>query len=372
MSTYDRYIKDLEIRRERILNGKINCIPISFDRFSHYFPGLEKRKYGLFTAVQKAGKSKCVDKMYVYDPLFYALEHTEQLRIKIIYFTLEMGKQEKFYEFLSHLLWCIDGIRCSPTKLKSVDQNNPVSEEILKRIKSEKYKPYIDAFEQTVDYVDDIKNPYGIYDYCRKYAESRGHWVYKKGYYRNEKNEKVETEQKDYFQQDDEEEYLIVVLDNFTNLMAEKSESKMQTIEKMSKYFIELRDKYNFHIIGIQHQAQNQESLDNRKNNSVEPSSDGLGDCKVTIRDINYALGLFPPYKYGIKKWPDGPECYDITRFRNYIRFLKIMENRDGESAISTPLFFDGAVSEFMELPRPDNLKELSYYYEQIEKISKK
>jgi hypothetical protein len=48
------------------------------------------------------------------------------------------------------------------------------------------------------------------------------------------------------------------------------------------------------------------------------------------------------------------------------------MENRDGESAISTPLFSDGAVSEFMELPRPDNLKELSYYYEQIEKISKK
>ena len=57
--------------------------------------------------------------MLVYEPFFYAIEHPDQLRLKILYFTLEMGKEEKFYEFLCHLLYRLDKIRISPTDLKS-------------------------------------------------------------------------------------------------------------------------------------------------------------------------------------------------------------------------------------------------------------
>lgn len=70
------------------------------------------------------------------------------------------------------------------------------------------------------------------------------------------------------------------------------------------------------------------------------------------------AIGLYSPYKYEIREY----ERYDITRFKNHIRFLEIMENRNGESGSITPLFFDGAVSTFEELPLPTDRGIDEYY----------
>ena len=63
------------------------------------------------------------------------------------------------------------------------------------------------------------------------------------------------------------------------------------------------------------------------------------------------ALGLFSPFKFEKEEY----EKYNITKFRNHIRFMEIIENRNGESGIICPLFFDGAVSYFEELPLPED-----------------
>lgn len=368
MGRYDKDIEDLHVRRERILDGKLNCLPLPFPRMRNYFPGVEKRRYQIITANQKVGKSKFTDKLMVYDPFFYAIEHPDQVRVSILYFTLEMGKKEKFYEFLCHLLWKLDRIRVSPTELKSTSADKPISQEVLDLIGSDKYQYYIKKFEETVEYVDTVKHPTGIYYYCKAFAERKGEWKYKDGKVKSG-DSFVDGKVKDYFEQNDPEEYLIVVLDNYSNLSTESGMNKMQTIDKMSKYAIELRDQYNFNFTAIQHQAQAQEGLENRKMNQLEPSPDGLADCKTTIRDANCAFGLFSPFKYGIKQYPDGPIGYDITKFRNHIRFVKVMENRDGEAGCTAALFFDGAISEFIELPLPTNTAELEIFYQQVQKL---
>ena len=76
------------------------------------------------------GKSKLCDYMFIYEPLFFILEHPE-IRMKVLYFTLEMSPEEKYNEFLSHLLYRLDNIRVSPTDLKSTDQDHPIDEHIL-------------------------------------------------------------------------------------------------------------------------------------------------------------------------------------------------------------------------------------------------
>ena len=371
MSTFDNDIQELITRRERAVSGKLNCLPLPYQRLREVFPGIEKRRYTIISANQKVGKSKYTDKTYVYEPFFYSLKHSDQIRLHIIYFTLEMGKKEKFYEFLCHLLWRLDKIRISPTQLKSTDSTKPVSKDILDLISSDKYQYYIKKFEETVDYVDYKKNPTAIFGYCRDFAESRGKWHYKEGIIPNDDGTTKIGEVKDYFEADDPEEYLIVVLDNYSNLSSESSLNKMQTIDRMSKYAIELRDKYNYCFVAIQHQAQAQEGIENRKMNILDPTPDGLADCKTTIRDANCGFGLFSPYKFGIKTYPEQ-NGYDITKFKNHIRFLKIMENRDGESGYSTALYFDGAISEFIELPPANDKEGLETFYKQIEKINNK
>lgn len=59
-------------------------------------------------------------------------------------------------------------------------------------------------------------------------------------------------------------------------------------------------------------------------------------------------LGLFAPYRYEIPKW----EGYNISRLQDNFRELSVILNRRGSGFISVPLYFNGAVNYFKELPK--------------------
>ena len=163
----------------------------------------------------------------------------------------------------------------------------------------------------------------------------------------------------------DSEQYIISLVDNAANLSLESGLNKMQTIEKFSKYAITLRDQLNITTILVQHQAQAQEGIENFKLGKIKPSSDGLADCKTTTRDVNMVIGLYSPFKYGLTEY----EGYDITKFRNHIRFMEVIEDRDyGANGSICPLYFDGAVSFFSELPRANDVMNINKVYDFLEK----
>lgn len=56
MSLYKRVYDGLVERRERLLSGKINCIPWKLPRFESQLPGIEQGKYYLLTANSKVGR----------------------------------------------------------------------------------------------------------------------------------------------------------------------------------------------------------------------------------------------------------------------------------------------------------------------------
>lgn len=370
MNEYRRFLDKLKNRRERILDGKINSIPLPFPRFKRWWPGIEKKRYTIITANQKVGKSKLADYLYVYSPLLYIMDNPDQIRYEVTYFTLEMGEEEKFNEFLSFLLFYLDKIRITPTDLKSTDVTKPVPQEILDLLESEKYLKYIEVYRNMVTYIEDIKNPTGINKYCRDRAldSANGKLIYKKGQINDEFGNLKEISRIDHYVPTDPEKYSVIIIDNYSNLTSESGLNKMQTIEKMSKYAVILRNQFEYIIVGIQHQAQAQEGIENLKMNRLKPTPDGLADCKTTIRDANNGIGLFSPFKHGIKDY----EGYDIIKFKNYIRFMEIMEDRDnGGAGNMCPLFFDGAVSTFFELPLPTDKKQIEQVYKYIESLNK-
>lgn len=363
---FDRALEKLKLRRDRINSGLVNCIPLPFPRLRNWLPGIEKKRYTIITANQKVGKSKLADYMLVYEPFFYSIENPDKVRLKILYFTLEMGKEEKFYEFLCHLLFKLDNIRISPTELKSTSK--AVDGHILELLESERYKKYIDKFKETVIYNDTDRNPTGINKTCRAFALNRGKLHIKKVPAKDEQGLPYDKEVVDYYEPNDSEETVIVIIDNYSNLLSESGMNKMQTIEKMSKYAITLRDQLEFNIVAIQHQAQSQEGIENQKLNKLYPTSDGLADCKTTTRDANLVLGLYSPFKYGL----ENHKRYNIKDFRNYIRFLQVIEDRDnGAGGQICPLFFDGAVSFFTELPLPDQHDKIQEYVNYIRSLER-
>jgi len=55
-SLYNRVYSSIVNRRNKLLSGKINCIPWNFPRFENESPGIEQGKYYLISANSKVGR----------------------------------------------------------------------------------------------------------------------------------------------------------------------------------------------------------------------------------------------------------------------------------------------------------------------------
>lgn len=368
MELFDRVYSNLQASRDKVLNGGINCIPMNFPRFRKEFPGIEQKTYAIVTANSKVGKTQITDYMFLYMPVLYAFEHQDQLNVKILYFTLEMSQEQKYIQFMSFLLyWLSHGkIRVEPKELRSVSK--VVDEEVLRILNSDEYKIYFDFFERHVTFIDNIKNPFGIYKICRDYALANGKQHKKIVTIKNNKTGEVQenVEVDDYYEPDNPDEYVIVILDHMALLTPENGQSLREAMVKLSyEYFVALRNKYHYIIAAVVQQAASQESIENFRLNQLKPSANGLGEAKILSRDCDIMLGLFSPFRHSIPIYED----YDITIFRDNIRFLEIIQGREGGGGSVCPLFFDGGVNFFAELPLPSDKKGLQIAYETIGKL---
>jgi hypothetical protein len=66
------------------------------------------------------------------------------------------------------------------------------------------------------------------------------------------------------------------------------------------------------------------------------------------------------------------PYIDNITQFKDNIRFIEIIISRDGGAGTICPLYFDGAVNYFAELPLPNNNDATKNKYMNFYKNSKK
>ena len=55
-SLYNRVYSSIVNRRNKLLSGKINCIPWNLPRFENESPGIEQGKYYLISANSKVGR----------------------------------------------------------------------------------------------------------------------------------------------------------------------------------------------------------------------------------------------------------------------------------------------------------------------------
>ena len=90
-----------------------------------------------------------------------------------------------------------------------------------------------------------------------------------------------------------------------------------------------------------------------------------MGDSKYVSRDCDIVLGLFSPFRFGITEYFG----YDITQLKDHIRFLEVIVNRNGEMGGILPLWFDGAVCEFKELPKPDDKTSMAKVYAECKRL---
>lgn len=358
----------LRARRQRLIDGGVNTIPSPFKRFSRDFLGWEQSTYYIVTSFTKGGKTQLVSHL-LFDALMYCYYNEKQtgVSIKILYFPLEETKQRIMTRFYSWLLNQHFKVRISPSDLRSSDNNRPVPQDVLDKIDSDEFIDIVDYFESHIVFSDE-SNPTGMYKACRQYAEENGKVVTKAVKIKDELGFEKEIQAFDRYIPNNPDEYVLVLADTVNLIQVERGFTKKQAIDKWSEYCILLRDRYGYSPINIQQQNTDNESVESLKMNRTRPTTAGLGDSKYTSHDANIVLGVFSPFRFGLKEYLG----YPIDKFRDHFRTLEVLVNRDGELGGIVALFFDGATCSWAELPKPEDTSGMGKVYAYLKSLEPK
>lgn len=360
-----RAIRTIVENKQRREDGGYNCIPFGLTRFGNYIPGLQKKNYTIVTASSGVGKSKFTKQLYVLTPHQFIEDNPETgMKLDILYFCLEESAENFIHSVICYKLNIDYESRIDIKDLKSMKLEHILTDDELAKVES--LRPWLNKFEDRVQLIDDVKNPYGIFKTARDFIETQGEWVYKEIEW-DKGNGEVEIKRvKDYFKLNHPDHYIEIVVDHLSLLHPEKGMAGLhEAMSKLSSdYALTLRDKYGCAITFVQQQMAEQEKkqFTNSGRNidsKLEPTLSGLADNKLTQRDADEVIGAFAPERYGIADY----RGYDITKLKDNYRCGLILKARDGVSNIRGHFFFDGAVSRFEELPKAADMGSDEYEY---------
>lgn len=368
-SLRERTIQELKTRREKLLNNGVNSIPSPFKRFSDDFVGIEQGTYYTITSFTKGGKSQFTSYTFIYNALMFAYYSKKDIKVTILYFALEETPERIMQRFMSYILndFTKGKIRISPSGLRSTKNDCPVPQEVLDLLENDEIKDILDYFEANIHFPTE-SNPTGIYKYCKNYAEQHGKVITKKSKYKDEFGNIQEVDAFSRYIPDNPNEYVIPIIDTINLVDEERGMDKKKSMDKLSEYLAKhLRNRYNQSPVVIQQQNFDQEGNDAFKLNRIRPSIASMGDSKYTSRDSNVVLGLFSPMRFGLNEYMG----YDITKFKDHIRFLEVLVNRDGNMGGIIALYFDGATCTFKELPLPNDTINMNKVYNSLSELKK-
>ena len=360
-------LANLEKRRVKVVEGGVNSIPSELIRFSNAYIGTEQKKFYLISAGTKAGKTQIGSYLKIYTPILFAYFNPSKVRVKIKYYAWEETAEEILERFMCFILNKMSkgAIRIAPIDLKSSRSNTPVNLLILNTLNSKEYLDILSFFVSSIEF-SYTGNPTGVLKECEAYMKSIGTIEYDKIEIKDGFGNTSTSQKFKKYVQNDPDLYVILFVDHISLISPEKGETLKQAIDKLSDYCIkELRNKYGMTIVIIQQQSADQEGSDNFKTGLMRPSVNGLADSKYTSRNCNMFLGIFSPFRMKLEQYLG----YDIRVFMDNIRFVEVVLNRGGSSGDIVPLYFDGAVCEFIELPNSKDSHLIAAVYEKLKQI---
>jgi hypothetical protein len=355
-------IDKIKKARQDKLEGKLNCIPFNLPRLGSIVPGIVKGSLDCITANSSVGKTTLAKKLYVYDAIDFAIKHN--LDYRLIYFGLEESEEEFDFGLFSYLVHKTLNIRSNINDFQSFVE--PYPQEHLDTIEKSNVQQLFMQYKSYITFYDYIYNSYGIYKTIRDYARSIG------TFYNND----VELTATDFidtnppythFKPNNPNQFTSVIIDHVSELIPQKGETNLKAaIDNLVRYMrLYVTKMFNFNALCIQQQDSSQESVDNKKENYMEPKLQGLGDSKTTGRAYMNVFGLYNPIRYGVNTY----EGYNTNKLDKYFRVMNIIKQRYGSVGEKVPLYFDGKVSDIRILPPANDAANLDKVYKKINNL---
>jgi replicative DNA helicase len=354
-------------------SGKLFCVPFqNYPKLATSIPGIVPGMITMITAGSGVGKTQVTKALAVREPLEYAVKHG--LKIKIFYFALEESKQEFIDTMICNYVSQKTNTRIDILTLQGYRENSIDSKTLLL---IQTYVEEIEELLESVEVIDSVYNPTGIYKYCRDYADKNGtHTFEDREFIKKKKDGTTETvKHKVYsnYTPNDSNQINIVIVDHMSLLTPEKNKdsgymmTQHQTMAHWSTNYAlkQITKHWNWAVVNVIQQEQSGEKEQfTLKGDSIqkktEPSLASFANNKEIQRDAKVVLGVYAPDRYGFEEY----HGYDIRKMRDTFRAIKVLKNRFGPPNAYHHFLFDGATNRFKELPKASEGHLMTKFYQ--------
>ena len=283
------------------------------------------RMYGVASPA-KIGKTTFVDFCFVINPYLQSLEET--INIEWLYYSYEIDRISKEFDFATFFLNYDFGIEKIQLEGDSTFTRNGITSnyidlcpdylrgrlqddnknlikvkdsvfEALKTVYEKRIVPLFGEYSPEgillkkgkIIFLENPSNPTGIRKELIKYAEIHGSFV---------KTEDGTFSRISGYKPEDPSKYTIVVMDHLRKLIPEQGFTLKQTIDKMTEYFVQLRNWCDFTIIPILHTNRNISSVERLKfsKDQIYPTSEDLKDKKIKVFKMWINNFIIPSMRY--------------------------------------------------------------------------
>lgn len=336
------------------LDGKFQGLSNGFQSINKYVFGVQRGTYYLIGGSSGTYKTTLLDYL-IRNAIRDAKE--KDIEYNVFYYSFEIDKITKMCNWTSSLIYQIHGIVIPPEKIKGLGDFRLTDDE--KRIVFEMI-PIVEEMCDSINFRFESTNPTGIFNELWKFAENNGKITYE-DYTDHDGTVKKRISG---YKPNNPNVYNIVALDHLYLLRKERGFQTKEVMDKMSEYFVLLRNLFGYTPIILQQFNQGMSNIDRQKFKGVDlsPSQTDFKDTTNPYQDADVVLGLMCPYKL------DMDTClgYDINKLRDRMLMLKIIKNRLSRDGIAKGLYVKPESGKFFELPEPDSLEINKFYNKQI------
>lgn len=343
------------------LNGSFVGLFDGLPKMDRYTNGVQKGRYYLIGGDSSVGKTTFADFMILN---LWEDAKNRNIPIKIFYYSLEISKADKIAKWISYFIFKNHKIEINPNRILGRVKDKFLTKDEYKLVE-DTYNSMQEIFS-CMEIIDNTCNPTSVWEHMIRYYESTGNLQ------REDNNNRYSKML--YYTPNDTNAITVVVIDHIGLLANEKNTITLKDIiDKMSKYFIVLKNIFNTTVIAVQQfstdllQARRQQVLQmtpNKRVLAITPTRLDFGDSKATYRDAEVVIGLTKPSQFdidvvmGMNCSPDG--------LGSNLTLSYIMKNRYGQSGKILSLFMYATVNTIYEIDKDHS----DNYYELTKKIN--
>lgn len=320
--------------------GKNWGYSMGLPKLEHIVDGVTQSTYTLVFSPTGSGKTSIALYSYIYKPL---MEHLDDNKFKVIYYSLEMSAELLFAKLLSMYIFETYGIEISTKELLSKKKGYQLSDEYYQIVKE--CLPWLHKIEKIITIYDKALNAETLNVSLKEELTKRGTFTEHEG-------------GRVTYEPDVEDSVVLVVIDHLSLVRRSNGRSLKDEMDLISSYLVTLRNRCKISPLVIMQANRNSSSMERRKEGMNNLTINDTKDTGAPAQDAEVIISLFNPFRERLNTY----KGYDIKQLESNFRVITVLKNRYGESDVEIGCAFYGRVGLFAELPKPNEINDYNKY----------